>query len=67
MASITKRGNAWRARARRRGQTLTKTFDTKAEAAAWVTVEEVRIVRGATAAHVRKLPSNLTVAELFER
>ncbi|HSH85381.1 MAG TPA: site-specific integrase [Guyparkeria sp.] len=35
MASITKRGRFWRAQVRRRGQSTSRTFDTKAEAEAW--------------------------------
>ena len=46
MASITQRGNAWRAIIRRRGQVPAHTFDTKAQAAAWVTAEQARILEG---------------------
>ncbi len=67
MASITRRGNAWRARIRQAGQTLSKTLDTKAEAVAWVAAEEARIIRGATASHVERMPSAITVAALFDR
>lgn len=67
MASISRRGDAWRAMIRRRGQVLTRTFDTEAQAEAWAGAEEARIVAGATAAHVVKTPSSLTVADLFAR
>nr|WP_294523456.1 site-specific integrase [uncultured Rhodopila sp.] len=67
MATITKRGSAWRVRVRRRGQTITKTCDTEAEAKAWAEAEETRLVAGATAAQIRKMPSSLSVTELFDR
>jgi integrase len=67
MASISPRGTAWRAMIRRRGQTLTKTFDTEQQAKDWATAEEARIVRGATAVQVRKTPSGMKVADLFDR
>lgn len=67
MATIRQRGPSWRAEIRRRGQVLTRTFDTETQAAAWAAVEEARILRGATAAQVRKAPSSVTVADLFDR
>lgn len=67
MASISKRGDAWRAMIRRRGQSLTRTFDTEAQAEAWAGAEEARIVAGATVAHIVKTPSSLTVAAMFDR
>jgi integrase len=67
MASISRRGEAWRAMVRRRGQTLTRTFDTEAQAEAWAIAEEARIIGGATAAQIKKTPSGTTVASLFDR
>lgn len=67
MASILQRGNAWRAMIRRRGQVLTRTFDTQAQAEAWAEAEEARILAGASAAHVTQTPSSITVAALFDR
>lgn len=67
MASIIQRGGNWRAMIRRKGASLAKTFDTEAEARAWADAEEARIKAGATAAQVKRMPSGLTVAELFER
>ena len=67
MASITKRGDAWRARVRIRGQVVIRTCDTEAEAQSWADAEEVRITKGPTAAHVRKMPSSSTVADLFAK
>ncbi len=67
MASIMQRGNAWRAMIRRRGQVLTRTFDTEAEAETWAAAEEARILRGATAAAIIRTPSSLTVEALFDR
>ena len=67
MASIMQRGDSWRGMIRRRGQVLTRTFDTKTEAEAWAEREEARILKGATAAAVIKTPSSLTVGALFDR
>jgi integrase len=67
MASITQRGEAWRARVRVRGQLLTRTFDTKSQAVAWADAEESRIRRGETAAQVTAMPSSLAVTALFDR
>jgi len=67
MASISQRGNFWRARIRCRGQVLSKTFDTEAEAETWVAAEEARIIGGETAPQIRKMPSSLSVTELFDR
>ncbi|WP_428484600.1 site-specific integrase [Rhodopila sp.] len=67
MASISRRGPFWRVRIRCRGETLSKTFDTEAEARVWADREEVRVAAGATAAVIRATPSSLTVAALFER
>jgi integrase len=67
MASFRQRGPSWRAEIRRRGQVLSRTFDTLPEAEAWAKVEEARVLRGATARQVRQTPSTLTVAALFER
>jgi hypothetical protein len=47
MASITKRGDYWRAFVRRRGYPQqTRTFDTKASAEAWARRVESEIDRG---------------------
>ena len=67
MASIAKRGPVWRAMVRRRGESLTATFDTRADAEAWAARQEARILSGATAAQIRATPSSLTVADLLSR
>ncbi len=67
MASIMQRGPVWRAMIRRKGQSLTATFDTKASAEAWAAREEARIMVGATAAQVKATPSSATVADLLQR
>ena len=46
MATYRKRGNSWRAEIVRSGIRTSKTFKTKAEAVAWATVEESKIVSG---------------------
>ena len=52
---------------RRRGQSITRTFDTEAEARLWADAEEARVAKGATAAQVRKTPIASTVADLMAR
>jgi integrase len=67
VASFRQRGPSWRAEIRRRGEVVSRTFDSEAEARAWARIEEARILRGATARQVRQTPSHVTVAELFAR
>ena len=44
MAACAQHGNAWWARGRLKGETLTKTFGTKAEAEQWAERAEARIL-----------------------
>lgn len=67
MASISRRGDVWRAMVRRRGQSLTGTFDSEADAEAWAAREEARIVAGVSAAAVKQTPSGITLAALMDR
>ncbi len=46
MASIRQRGKFWEVRVRREGQTLSRSFNTKADARAWSVVIESEIERG---------------------
>lgn len=46
MATIQKRKRAWRVQVRRNGQSLSATFDTKAEAEAWAITTESKIIGG---------------------
>ncbi|MDE1980741.1 MAG: site-specific integrase [Betaproteobacteria bacterium] len=47
MASIRKKGDyQWHVQIRRQGQTLTKTFETRADAEAWAKIKESEIIRG---------------------
>lgn len=63
MATITARGQYWRARIRKGGLDLNRTFDSLLEAEAWVAAEEASIDAGQ-----RQAPSSdLTVADLFDR
>ncbi len=65
MATFQKRGSAWRAIIRRQGASVSATFDTKAEAQAWATAAEAKIIAGASVRQSRIAAT--TVAELFER
>ena len=62
MATVTKRGKFWRARIRRNGVDLNKTFDTKRDAEDWGLAEEARLI----AADARK-PAGVTCKDLFAR
>ena len=46
MATIQKRKKSWRVQVRRKGKTVTATFDTKAEAEAWAITTESKIIEG---------------------
>ncbi|MBQ0937553.1 tyrosine-type recombinase/integrase [Ideonella paludis] len=66
MASITKRGSYWRAQVRRKGhQQESKTFDTKAQAEAWVRQVEGEMDRGVFIS--RAEAESTTLAEALER
>ncbi len=67
MATIYQRGTVWRAQIRRKGQKLARTFDSQAEAEAWVAKEEARLVAGAKATQIQAMPSSVTVAALFAK
>lgn len=69
MASFQKRGSTWRAIVRRKGKTLTGTFDTKALAEEWATKVEAQIFEGeAPDSAVKTVKAQgVSVAELFNR
>ena len=46
MASISRRGDGWRAQIYRAGTRESRTFATRAEAADWAALREAEIVRG---------------------
>lgn len=67
MASIDKRGpKQWRARVRRAGQTVTKTFESKGEAEAWAQEVEAGLRRGISYAGLREAEQT-TLSEALER
>ena len=65
MATYQKRGSTWRASVARRGQRVTATFDTRAQAAAWAEATAAAILAPAAAGVVAGVV--ITVAALFER
>lgn len=67
MGTIEDRGTGWRARIRKRGQSISRSFDTRAQAEQWVERTETRIDGGAKVEQIVKTPSSLTVAGLFDR
>lgn len=67
MPSIVQRGRTFRARVRRKGQVLSRTFDRLDQAEAWAEAEEQRIASGATAAQIKRTPAGITVADLMDR
>lgn len=52
---------------RRKGQSLTATFDTEAAARKWADATEARLLNGARADQIIRAPSSQTVADVFER
>lgn len=48
MATLQKRGRAWRAIVRKQGKVTSATFDTKAQAEEWATKTEAKILEGGT-------------------
>ena len=63
MATVSKRGRFWRARIRRNGVDLNRTFDTRRQAEVWGIEEEARLVAG----DARKASAPVTCRDLFER
>lgn len=67
MATIERRGTTWRVRVRIKGQLLTRTVDTEAEAITWAEATERRMNAGQSAQDIRTTPETLTVSSLFDR
>ena len=67
MATIERRGSAWRVRVRLKGQLLTRTMDTEAEARTWAAAAELRMGDGQTVQQIKATPESLTVSALFDR
>lgn len=70
MATIQKRKKSWRVQVRRKGKTVTATFDTKAEAEAWAITTESKIIEGIAPEVIVNepvVPAGATVAEAFKR
>lgn len=70
MATIQKRKKSWRVQVRRKGKTVTATFDTKAEAEAWAITTESKIIEGVEPEVIVNDPSlseGATVADAFDR
>lgn len=67
MASIIKRGRSWRAMIVRKGQRVSATFDTKAEAEDWALRSEAAIMSGVQAKAVAPMSATQSVIDLFRR
>lgn len=67
MGTVEPRAGAWRAKVRKQGQNIGRTFDTKAEAQEWIDRTEARITAGVKVTQIAKTPSSLTAADLFDR
>jgi len=65
MASITKRGDFWRAQVRKDGESISRTFDTKAQALQWSRHTESEMDRGAY--YDRTEAEKTTLLEALER
>jgi len=71
MASIQKRQKSWRAMVRRKGRSVTATFDTKAEAEAWAISTEAKILDVAAAEAIAREslppPEGIPMTEALRR
>lgn len=71
MATIQKRRKSWRVIVRRKGKTITGTFDTKAEAQAWAIATEAKILEGfaveAIAREALPPPEGIPMTEALQR
>lgn len=65
MASIRKRGSKWQARVKRNGNTVEKSFLTKADAQRWARTTETEIERGEFG--LKDKPACLTLHEALEK
>ncbi|WP_343527844.1 site-specific integrase [Sphingomonas sp.] len=70
MATFQKRKKAWRVQVRRKGKSVSATFDTKAEAEAWAITTESKIIEGGEPEAVINDPGlseGATAADAFDR
>lgn len=70
MATIQKRSKSWRVQVRRKGKTVSATFDTKAEAEAWAITTESKIIEGVAPEVIVNEPAvaeGITVADTLKR
>ncbi|NKJ00942.1 tyrosine-type recombinase/integrase [Novosphingobium sp. SG707] len=56
MATLQRRKKSWRAQVRRKGEALSATFDTRAEAEAWAIATEAKIIAGNSAESIVQEP-----------
>ena len=70
MATIQKRKRSWRVQVRRKGKTVSATFDTKAEAEAWAITTESKIIEGIAPEMIineAAATEDTSAADLFKR
>ena len=70
MATVQKRGKAWRVQVRRNGKSVSASFDTHAEAAAWGIKTEARLLDGTAPESIKRdpaQPNSITAADLLRR
>lgn len=70
MATLQKRKKSWRVQVRRKGKTVSATFDTKAEAEAWAITTESKIIEGIAPeviANEPAVPEAVTAAATLKR
>lgn len=69
MATIQKRRKSWRVQVRRKGKTVSATFDTKVEAEAWAITTQSKIIEGIAReviVYESVAPAGLTVVDTFK-
>lgn len=70
MAAVQKRGKSYRAQVRRRGKSVSATFDTRREATDWAAQAETELLQGSSIERIRSAPADsaaFTGAEMLLR
>ena len=70
MAAVQKRKNSYRAQVRRKGQSVSATFDTRQEAMDWAAQAETKLLLGASVEHIKSAPADpsaFTGVEMLRR
>ena len=70
MAAVQKRKNSYRAQVRRKGKSVSATFDTRQEAMDWAAQAETKLLQGSSIERIKSAPADpsaFTGAEMLRR